>query len=104
MEWQASLVKARVVLLVRGLAGEASSGADRCGQVSHGMAGVVSREKVRSGVLMNGFAGELWLGWSRRVRFSQAWFGEAGLVRTGVAWPVPAWKVTARYGRLGTVR
>lgn len=30
---------------------------------------------------MNGFAGELWLGWARRVRFSQAWFGEAGGVR-----------------------
>ena len=65
------------------LAGEASSGADRYGQVSHGMAGVVSREKVRSGVLRNGLAGELWLGWARRVRFSQAWFGEAGGVRRG---------------------
>ena len=72
-----------MVLLRRGLAGEASSGADRCGQVSHGMAGVVSREKVRSGVLMSGFAGELWLGWARRVRFSQAWFGESGGVRRG---------------------
>ena len=61
-----------------------------------GVAGMVGHGLVSFDLISYVLAGELWLGWARRVRLSQAWFGEAGEVlyvavrqaelRSGLAW------------------
>ena len=75
MEWHASLVKARVVLLVRGLAGEASSGADRCGQVRNGMAGKAGLVTVCPDAERCGRLGKVSSGLVRSGKVVQASYG-----------------------------